>query len=578
MIHIRKFCIGFVIGPVLLFSSGCSIGPQSMKYSSRQYNNVILQHSEEQLLLNIIRLRYGEPPLFLEAGPVQANFEYYAEANTTSSIGGAPSTVSPGGTLSYKESPTITYSVLRGAKFTAQILKPMSMDQFAYLLRLTSTDLVMLVTVQKLGELSNRLYGGVPPAQAPEDDPCADFKNFKKLVGAWEKLYSDEQLEFTLTSGNPIKIGDIGKPAKLECDNQVDAVKEGLAYYDVGAITPTPAAGSDAAAPASASKGTASRLAWLRHASTPTPTSAYELKKLGSPAILITVHFHTPTPIAPLLAAGGRGIGDVPTPASTPAVAQRKEGDEELSFRDGEDYKAKIKKLLGVEPEECKGYYTIRLVSDEYEREPRGPNNGRPGEVQVQLRSFLHSLAFIGQAIDIPPSDVYEVLGLKKWPSGEEFEREKERLCKSMSKRKARNAEVSNCIKRFPLTEKDENNLVRVTQSERVAEEEKIDDVVRYITGCRSRATRENADEIKKYEIERECLKGVMEIKNESSFLGYERKKPFVKTRYNGHDFYISSDDQQSRGTFMILSLIFELMSGEVRMFTPLPIVNVGAK
>lgn len=43
--------------------SGCtSLGPQTLDHARLQYNEVIKRTTEEQLLLNIVRLRYTDTP------------------------------------------------------------------------------------------------------------------------------------------------------------------------------------------------------------------------------------------------------------------------------------------------------------------------------------------------------------------------------------------------------------------------------------------------------------------------------------------------------------------------------------
>ena len=41
-------------------ASGCALGPRAMESGRLRYNEAVKKTTEQQLLLNIVRLRYGE--------------------------------------------------------------------------------------------------------------------------------------------------------------------------------------------------------------------------------------------------------------------------------------------------------------------------------------------------------------------------------------------------------------------------------------------------------------------------------------------------------------------------------------
>src|SRR5438128_2205778 len=56
--------------------SGCaSFGPQSLQQTRLQYNEAVKATTEEQLLLNIVRLRYTDTPSSLAVSTIAAQFE-----------------------------------------------------------------------------------------------------------------------------------------------------------------------------------------------------------------------------------------------------------------------------------------------------------------------------------------------------------------------------------------------------------------------------------------------------------------------------------------------------------------------
>ena len=56
--------------------SGCaSFGPNALQQTRLQYNEAVKATTEEQLLLNIIRLRYTDTPSSLAVSTIAAQFE-----------------------------------------------------------------------------------------------------------------------------------------------------------------------------------------------------------------------------------------------------------------------------------------------------------------------------------------------------------------------------------------------------------------------------------------------------------------------------------------------------------------------
>src|ERR1700730_4332599 len=61
---------------VTAFLTGCSsFGPSALQQSRLQYNEVVKTTTEQQLLLNIVRLRYTDTPSSLAVSAIAAQFE-----------------------------------------------------------------------------------------------------------------------------------------------------------------------------------------------------------------------------------------------------------------------------------------------------------------------------------------------------------------------------------------------------------------------------------------------------------------------------------------------------------------------
>ena len=70
------------LGPI-----GClNYGPISLKSERSKYNLAIQKTNDEQLLLNLVRLKYRDTPFFLEVGNVASQFKLKSKASITAQL------------------------------------------------------------------------------------------------------------------------------------------------------------------------------------------------------------------------------------------------------------------------------------------------------------------------------------------------------------------------------------------------------------------------------------------------------------------------------------------------------------
>ena len=116
---------------LVLLLPGCfsGIGQQSIPRDRFDYNSAIADSWKEQMLLNMVRLRYGEAPVFLNVASIIAQ---YTLEGRVSLAGGLQTSVTGKDTLSlqgtgrWADRPTITYAQQSGQEFTRSLLTPPS--------------------------------------------------------------------------------------------------------------------------------------------------------------------------------------------------------------------------------------------------------------------------------------------------------------------------------------------------------------------------------------------------------------------------------------------------------------------
>jgi len=72
---------------IAVVASGCprAIGPRTMVRDRAQYSESLSDSWKDQTLLNIVKLRYADPPTFVDVGSIVASYTLVQ----TASVGGA---------------------------------------------------------------------------------------------------------------------------------------------------------------------------------------------------------------------------------------------------------------------------------------------------------------------------------------------------------------------------------------------------------------------------------------------------------------------------------------------------------
>ena len=123
---------------VIFLCVGCvSVGPRSVQTQRGDYSEVLAVTDKQELLANIVRVKYMDPPVFLQVASVSASpsLEYGSEMELKF---GGPNVSRPLGVaipnVVYKDAPTILYSPLLGKQFANELLLPFTARQVFQLL------------------------------------------------------------------------------------------------------------------------------------------------------------------------------------------------------------------------------------------------------------------------------------------------------------------------------------------------------------------------------------------------------------------------------------------------------------
>jgi len=165
-----------------LAPTGCvSFGPSTIPRDRFDYVSTISDSWKSQMLLNIVKLRYADTPAFLDVGSVISQYEFVGELNASLAWLPGSNTQRVGGSGTYAERPTITYTPIVGAEFTQSLMTPVPPSAVLFLLQAGyPVRLVFGLCVRTINDLDNR---SVDPLWSRAADP-----EFERLVDLLERI------------------------------------------------------------------------------------------------------------------------------------------------------------------------------------------------------------------------------------------------------------------------------------------------------------------------------------------------------------------------------------------------------
>lgn len=104
------------------------MGPGNVERDRFDYNRAIGETNNEQMLLNLVRMRYRDVPVFMAVSSVLTQYVYSGSfgLNGVTGRGAGADADSFGGsaTVRYTERPTISYAPMTGPEFASQLMTP----------------------------------------------------------------------------------------------------------------------------------------------------------------------------------------------------------------------------------------------------------------------------------------------------------------------------------------------------------------------------------------------------------------------------------------------------------------------
>jgi len=182
ILTVTAFCL------ILGLLAGCTgVGPRNISKGRADYNEAINTTEDEQMLLAIVKGRYGESNTLLAVSSITANVSFTSSASINAGFGPeenySGNLVPFSGGLVYEENPTISYTPINSEKYIRQIMTPIPADIF--LLTLSTVgyvdrDHIIMLLIKRINNLQNPDF--------IQHQSVAGARQFNDFVTLWTEL------------------------------------------------------------------------------------------------------------------------------------------------------------------------------------------------------------------------------------------------------------------------------------------------------------------------------------------------------------------------------------------------------
>ena len=178
--------------------SGC-VGPNAIRYTPLRYNEVVRDTNDQQLLINIVRLRYADSPVFIDLPNITSQFEM---SGTMGYLGGYGNQFK-GGTDKPRERRNVParhadleLPPREGREIAKALLTPISSDLFTVVNAGADLEQILLLTTNDINDVANAPRSTTLTPKVPDNNTllCARYQDARGAAskrrdraGVWDQ-------------------------------------------------------------------------------------------------------------------------------------------------------------------------------------------------------------------------------------------------------------------------------------------------------------------------------------------------------------------------------------------------------
>lgn len=216
---------------VVMLAAGC-VGPKALQHTRLKYNDVFRQTNDEQLLLNIVRLRYADSPVFIDLPNITSQFEVSGTGLFTGGLDGAGGASArsrlAGAELAIRDTPTLSYHPREGQEIARSLLNPLSTELFRLVNTGANTEQIFLIAVNDINDITNAERATQLTPTLPDDN-----LRFRHIVGLIAELRRQSAIELAVNEIEKEESDPIAA-STVQGRDVVQAARDGLVFRTDG--------------------------------------------------------------------------------------------------------------------------------------------------------------------------------------------------------------------------------------------------------------------------------------------------------------------------------------------------------
>lgn len=203
--------------------SGC-LGPKAIRYTRIRYNEVVRDTNDQQLLMNIVRLRYADSPVFIDLPSITSQFEL-AAGGSYPGRSGSQTEFGVGGMLG-RDTPTLSYHPREGREIAKAMLTPLSADLFSVVNAGADIEQLLLLSINDMNDVPNAPRATNLTPRVPDDN--AEFVRGIRIL---ETLRERDATELAIgTNEDRTDTSDPLPSVSVGGRDVIDAAREGYVF------------------------------------------------------------------------------------------------------------------------------------------------------------------------------------------------------------------------------------------------------------------------------------------------------------------------------------------------------------
>ena len=192
------------VAAATLLAGGCThLGPRTVSVDRFDYGTAIADSWKQQTLLNIVKLRYMDLPVFMDVASVVSGYSLQTGVNVNGTLSSNDAVqgdfASIGGQAVYTDRPTITYVPTTGDRFLRGLITPIDpKNVFSLLQSGYAADFILALSVESLNGVRNRsTAGGIVREADPEFTRALALLREVQTAGAFGMRVEEDKAKGT---------------------------------------------------------------------------------------------------------------------------------------------------------------------------------------------------------------------------------------------------------------------------------------------------------------------------------------------------------------------------------------------